>query len=307
MKLKILITLLFVVNSTFCITSSPQQQAPDITALFQKINSRSYCTQILPHDFSSLLQLLDHGKKNKKKSDYFERVFRTFTRLVKEAPCINAYAFKDALYRFPELMKDAVIPTTCTQLDTKKLLELDIIDRFKGSVNSLLYNQFLHEYAGFKKDPEHFLEQLSDQITTIVHEEYSITQLRTILVRFLETCLAKLAWLPDHQEEVWHSTKAISENLKKLVDYNIIDDVDDLDDTYWSLVHRFCVFIDLFSTNLSLEFYNTVQNDIARKKLLLTELEEQQDWLISKSDFLNNAIQEQKTRLLAHQNGIITR
>ncbi len=288
-------------------TKPAPQPNTDVSAIFKVINNRTYCSDILPHDFSCLLQLLQYGKQQKKDAIYVERVLRLFTRLVKEAPCINAYAFKDTIARMPELMKDSLKPLVATTLDTKTLLEMELVDRFKGSVNSLLYNKFLHDYSGFKKEPDLFLEQISQQVTTLFEQETDNSQTRAVLMRFLETCMAKLAWSPDAHELIWNSTKEISHNLKKFSDQSILEDMDDLDDLYWSLIHRFCFFLDIFGTTLSTDFYDTIQRDIAQKKLDLTELEEQQDWLICKADFLRSSVEHHKTRLLAFQNGILTR
>jgi hypothetical protein len=311
MKLKVLLVLFFALNTA--LYADTKQQKPintpntDVSVIFRKINHASYCTDVLPHDFSCLLQLLEHGNHNKKDPLYFERVLRLFTRLAKEAPCINAYAFNDLVARMPSLLKNSTTLHAQKLLDTKSLLEMDIIDRFKGSVNSLLYSQFLNDYSGFKKDPDTFLEQASDQITGILEEEWNVGQMRTIVVRFLEVCLAKLAWSPDNYEQIWQSTKGIARNLGTFIDQHILEDVDDLDDTLWSLVYRFHFFVDIFGNNLPLEFYNTASTEINNQKLLLTELEEQQDWLIGKAQFLQNSIQGAKTRMLAFEKGILAR
>jgi hypothetical protein len=165
----------------------------------------------------------------------------------------------------------------------------------------------LNDYSGFKKDPDIFLEQVSDHISGIFEEELMITQLRSMLIRFLELCLSKLAWSPDNCLHVWDSTKGIAHHLHLLLDNHIIDDLDDLDDMYWSLIHRMCVFIDLFANDLPDEFYTTACADIANKKLILTTLEEQQDWLINKADFLQHHLHTNKARMLAYQNGILVR
>ncbi len=311
MKSKVLLVLFFALTTALYADTKQQKQTPapnaDVSVIFRKINHATYCSDILPHDFSCLLQLLDHGNQTKKDALYFERVLRLFTRLAKEAPCVNAYAFNDLLARMPALLQQSTKLNAQKVLDSKALLEMDIIDRFKGSVNSLLYTQFLNDYSGFKKDPDTFLERASDQITGIMEEELNVGQMRTILVRFLEVCLAKLAWSPDNYAQIWHSTKDIARNLSNFIDHHILEDVDDLDDTIWSLVYRFHFFIDIFGNHLPLEFYNTASSEISNQKLLLTELEEQQDWLIGKAEFLQNSLRSAKTKMLAFEKGILTR
>jgi len=311
MKLKVLLVLFFALSTALSATPKQQKTPPvqntDVSVIFRTINHASYCCDVLPHDFSCLLQLLEHGQRSKKDPLYFERVLRLFTRLSKEAPCINAYAFNDLIARMPSLLQQSTTLHAHTVLDNKTLLEMDIIDRFKGSVNSLLYTQFLNDYSGFKKDPDTFLEQVSDHISGILEEEWNVGQMRTILVRFLEVCLGKLAWSPDNYEQVWRSTKGIAHNLGTFTQQRIIEDVDDLDDMLWSLVYRFHFFLDLFGNNLPHEFYDMAGADIRNGKLLLTEIEEQQDWLVGKAEFLQNSLRSGKTRMLAFEKGILTR
>lgn len=302
MKSKILMSVCIMLFShTLTIAKGPA----DMAAIFHELNCPEYCTDILPHDFSHLIKLLEYGKNTKKESDYVERVLRLYIRLVKGAPCINGYAFADLLTRLPDLLQHC-----CTiknkQSSSTALLDMDMFDRFKESVNSVLYNRFLTEYDVFKQDPDNFLQDLSQQVLDLAQEEIAVLQVRNVLMRFLEISIGKLVWSADESEKAWESTKKIADELTKLTELAIIEDINELDDLFWSLTYRFGFFIDIFASNLPNDFYDTVQQDIATKKLLLVNLEEQQDWLEAKESYLIRTLKCSKAKMFAYQSGILT-
>ena len=181
-----------------------------------------------------------------------------------------------------------------------------MFDRFKESVNSVLYTSFLNEYDLFKKDPDNFLQDLSQQVLDLAQEEIAVLQLRNVLMRFLETSIGKLVWSADESEKAWDSTKKIASELTKLTEQAIIEDINELDDLFWSLTYRFGFFIDIFASTLPDAFYDVVQQDIVAKKLLLVNLEEQQDWLEAKETYLTRTLKCSKAKMFAYQNGILT-
>lgn len=302
MKSKILISLFILVFSHVIISTKSHV---DMAVIFHELNRPEYCTDILPHDFSYLIKLLEFGKNTKKDSAYVERVLRLYVRLAKGAPCINGYAFSDLLTRLPDLLSHCCAVKN-KHLLTSSLPDMDMFDRFKESVNSVLYNRFLHEYDLFKKDPDNFLQDISEQILGLAQDEIETMQMRNVLMRFLETSIGKLVWSPDESEKVWESTKKIATELTKLAEQMIIEDITELDDLFWSLTYRFSFFTDIFAHNLSEAFYSIVEHDVAQKKLLLVTLEEQQDWLETKSAYLMRMLKRSKAKMLAYQNGILT-
>jgi len=303
MKSKILISSCIILFShTLAIAKGPV----DMAAIFHELNRPEYCTDILPHDFSYLIKLLEYGKNTKKDSEYAERVLRLYIRLVKGAPCINGYAFSDLLTCLPDLLTHCCVIKNKHLSTPPTMLDMDMFDRFKESVNSVLYNRFLTEYDVFKKDPDNFLHDISQQVLDLAQEEIATLQLRNVLVRFLEISIGKLVWSSDESEKAWESTKKIATELTKLTEQTIIEDVNELDDLFWSLTYRFSFFIDIFASNLPHTFYDTVQHDIAQKKLLLFNLEEQQDWLEAKESYLARMLKCSKAKMFAYQNGILT-
>jgi len=315
MKSKALLTLICTSFTTFTPAHAKIKQgkharvrASDVAVIFSDISKPSYSTDILPHNFSYLTNLLEYGNNTKKGRAYTERVLRVFNRLIKGTGYINAYAFSDMLEVLPGLLEqDCVAHRSKGLIQNSSLLDLDMYDRFKESVNNLLYNRFLTDYDSFKQDPEDFLGQLTANILDVVEEEVSIQDLRQVLVRFLELSASKLVWSPEDQEYVWSSVKKISKQLAKLVEYNVLEDVDTLDDMYWSLVERFCFFVEMTHTHLTTDFYDTIQHDIRSDKLLLVNLEEQEHWLEKKEDRLLRTVKSCKAKKLAYDQGILAR
>lgn len=304
MKSKILMSACIILFSHISVTAKGQV---DMAAIFHELNRSDYCIDILPHDFSYLVKLLQYGKNTKKDSEYAERVLRLYIRLVKGAPCINGYAFADLLTRLPDLLSHCCVIKNKHLTTSPNLLDMDMFDRFKESVNGVLYNRFLTEYDLFKKNPDDFLQNISQQVLDLAQEEIATLQLRNVLMRFLEISINKLVWSADEPEKAWDSTKTMAAELTKLIQQNIIEDTDELDDLFWSLTYRFSFFTDIFASNLSEAFYNTVQHDIANKKLLLVNLEEQQDWLETKEQYLTRTLQCSRAKMIAYQkNGILT-
>jgi hypothetical protein len=277
------------------------EYSSDMAIIFKDLGKADYSTEVLPHNFSHLVTLLDYGKKNQKNTAYAERVMRVFTRLVKGAEYINGHIFADMLVKLPSLLTDYCIPNqTRTLLGDNAVLDMEMFDRFKESVNTVLYNRFLADYATFKKDPDNFLDQLSQQIVSVAQEEVSIKDLHYVILRFLEISLSKLVWSPNDYEASWNSVKKTANQLTKMTESNIIESLDDLDDLYWTLIHSYCDrFVSLWNTQLPNEFYEYINHDICDgKEFLLLDLEEQESWLESKKTYFKRMMQKNQAKRL---------
>ena len=267
-------------------------------------NNPIYISDILPHDFSHFIQLLQHSKSmTQHRRAYIKSVIKLFGNKIKGAQYINAYAFSLMLDQLPDLFEEYFSLKRC----------LDPINSTK-KVYSILEETFLNKFDTFKQKPREFLDTLSHDIveslqkdTEFITEDISIEQLRQSIVRFLESCTSKLVWSPEDHEAIWDSAKKISKQFEVLIDRNIITDSSDLDDLYWSLIHRFCFFIDITGSDLPLEFYEKIRNDIASQQLLLLELDEQEKSIEPKMAHLKHALFNGEARKRAIDNGIIAR
>jgi hypothetical protein len=265
-------------------------------------NRPEYIQDILPSNLSHFIQFLQHGKKTKQTRAYLKSVFKLFNNKVKAAPYLNAYTFSTMLEQLPELLGDHFV-----------IARLDSLDKYKESINDILYSNFLAKYDVFKKKTHEFFDGLSQEIINVLQsdislleESVSVVELRQTMIRFLEIGSGKLVWSPDEPDAIWDSVKKISTQLEALMDINIINDSNDLDDLYWSLIHRFCFFLDVAGNQLPLSFYDKVKNDIATQQLLLLELEEQEPVLEPKAKWLMRAIVQAQAKREGTEKGIIT-
>lgn len=266
-------------------------------------NNQEYTQEILPNDFSHFIQFLNNGKKTKQSRAYVKSVFKLFGNKLKATQYVNAHAFSAMLEQLPPLLEDYCMVTKSNKLNAHK-----------ENVTSILYSTFLSKYDYFKKCPQEFFDDLSQEIlnalqheASMIHDDVSIDQLRQSMVRFLEIGLNKLVWNIGEHEKIWDSVKSISKNLEKLMECNVIDDANDLDDLYWSLIHRFCYFIDMTGPDLPFDFYEKIKTEVSAQQLLMLDLEEQEASLESKSEKLMGALVMAQAKKQATERGIIVR
>ena len=112
-------------------------------------------------------------------------------------------------------------------------------------------------------------------------------------------------WSPQDEMKTWQSAKKIARQLAELMECNILDDVNDLDDLYWSIVHRYCFLLDINATEMPLSFYEDIQNDLADQQPLLLALEEQEDFIERKAERLLRSLVRGKARRAAFDRGIL--
>jgi hypothetical protein len=274
------------------------------TFLRTAFNNPVYVSDILPHDFSHFIQLLQHSKSmTQHRRAYVKSVIKLFNNKIKGTQYINAYAFSVMLDQVPDLFEE--------YFSLKRLLDPA---RSTKKVYTILEETFLNRFDQFKEKPREFLDTLSHEIvenlqkeSELITEDISVEQLRQSIVRFLELCITKLVWSPEDHEAIWDSVKKISRQCEVLIDRNIISDSSDLDDLYWSLIHRFCFFVDITGSDLPIEFYEKIRNDIASQQLLLLELEEQEKSIEPKMAHLKRALFNGEAKKRALDNGIVAR
>lgn len=264
-------------------------------------NRPDYASEFLPNNFSHMMQFLQHGLDTQQGPSYAQSVFKLFGNKLKAAPYINAYVFADMLAPLQTILKDYFVgpkPRSINQLKT--------------SVNDVLYSSFLSQFDFFKKDPKLFFNNLSNEILTSLNHELSGSkneiikeQLRQTVVRFFELCISKIVWSPEESTEIWNTIKITSEQLTSMMKDRIIEDVDHLDDLFWSITHRFCFFIDLVGADLPISFYQTVKQDLLAKKTLLSKIDEQESAITSKSDHLMQTILAGEAKARASQAGSV--
>ena len=261
-----------------------------------------YRQDILPNNFSYLVQLLDYGAHTKQTREFGQDTFGLFSKVLKGSEYLNSYVFNSFLEQLPGLLKHYF---TGYQLESTSQLilvnDLDMLERLQKTVTTIVYTKFTNDFAHCKNNPEQFLNDLTQKIVSATKQEVSMEQLRQIVIRFLEVCLCKLIWNPRDEEKTWTSIKSISHNLAALMEYNIVDDINDIDELFWTLVHRYRYFLELHNTTMPLSFYAKIKRDIRTQKLMLFELEEQESFLQTKTSCLMNTVLAQEAKKRAYE------
>jgi len=265
-----------------------------IEDFFRKTYNRpEYAQEVLPNDFSHLLQFLEHGNRSNKKRIYSRSIIRIFANKLKTSPYVNAYAFDEMLPDMIELLTPQI--ESAVQTD-EKLVRI---------VYDLLYSSFSSNFSLFKQQPHLFLDDLSQDIIEHMNECYtpvvSVEELRSGLIRFLEIILNKLIWHPEDGVKTWNLVKSIADHLADFVESDIIADTEDLNDLYISLVERYIFFLDINVNELPIAFYRGVKEDIATSSTVLLELEEQEEFIEPKAQRLIYALNRGQARALAQR------
>lgn len=273
----------------------PTNAAKLLKSIERDLQDPSY-RDILPNNFSYLIQLLDYGKKSEQSREYTQNVLGLFSKLLKGCDYVNSYSFNSLIGQMPDLLKHHF---TVYQLDGMQLVlaqDLDMLERLEQAVTSIVYTKFSTDFNLCKSNPEQFLDDLSKRLVATTNQEVSMAQLRQIVIRFLEVGLSKLIWSPRDEEKSWESVKKISHNIATLMDQKIIDDVNDVDELYWTLVHRYRYFLELNNSDLPLSFYHKIAGEISGQELLLFKLEEQEPFMQSKANCLLTTLATQEAK-----------
>ncbi len=143
-----------------------------------------------------------------------------------------------------------------------------------------------------------FYKHEAEQIQKAMNRRHEAERLRNLLIRFFETCINKIMWEPKG-ESPWRSFGSIAQGIQNLAEYGVIDHMDDLDDLYWSLTHRFCYFLEIAGSVLPPETFVQIENDLDGRAVSFLEFKEQDDDVVSKKDTLLKAIGQAKIRALA--------
>jgi len=224
-----------------------------------------------------------------------------FANILKGADYVNAYAFSDLIQNFPTTLKDYfTLHKSRTYIANQELFDAHMYDRFNQTVNTMLYLRFSNEYDEFKRNPDSFLKTISNEIVSMAQEEFTRGQIRQDIVRFCEIALSKMIWNPDDHIKTWDITKKIANQLASLLEHNILDDVNDLDDIYWTLLHRYCYFIDLTHTDMPLQFFDEVKRDINSQQSILFALEEQDLIVAPKIECFKHTLMHAEARARAY-------
>jgi hypothetical protein len=245
----------------------------------ERFNDTFYVENFLPVCFEHVTDFLHFGLLSKDPRSTALMTLDIFHQRIKECRWVNPFALSLLLKSLPSLLGSLCADDT----EAQKL-------RVKG----LIYEAIRYRFDLLKDDPESFMNNLADTIVEDLANPNTTTaqDIQNMMIRFLESTLDKIIWDARDQEYVWESVKLIARQLEILFEHNIIAHEKDLNHLYWSLISRFCYFIELSGNQLSLTCCRTIREDVelcaSRAPFLLKE--EFEEYSIKKVDRLMEII-----------------
>jgi hypothetical protein len=252
------------------------------------LKDHNYARGIYYTDQSWFMELLQGVAKSQVNSRrYIHAAFKTFTNVVKGTDAITTDSFIDTIQFLNEFLPP-YMQQRHYEVYTEHILDRDaeIHQRLKEFNRAFLLNSFKANYDDFKTSPVIFLHNLADILAQASQEEAEILKLRHMLKLFLELHLGKLLWAVEDGVGCWEQVKTIAYLLTTLFENNVLDDLNDLDDLYWSLIHRFGNFFEHAYRNCSMDLFDIIKQDIAHGSLLLLDLEEHDTCIEKRSECL---------------------
>lgn len=259
-------------------------------------NHPDYGTEFLPNNFFHFTQFLKRNTPQTR--SYYQSILRMFGNKLKQSMYINPYAYCQMLDEVTPLLQQA-----CSHELTPAYKTL------QKQISSSMYETMLNKFDYLKIDPDAYFTDLSQDIISLIQTsnelsaDASIEELRKSFMVFFEMTVNKLIWNPQEYEQAWRNVKIIADQLARLYEKDILNDQDDLNDLFITLLERFCLFLDLSYAEIPIEFYQNIRNDIEAKNLLFLELEQEQ-FIESKSQRLERAITMTEAKTRAYHSGI---
>ena len=260
--------------------------------LNQTFNNREYGTEFLPYSLSHLTQFLEFAHTNKQSPEFIEGALRLFNQKIKNAPFLTAASLERFLDKAHPHFEThlAVTPFSLWQ-ESKHLLS----------------QAFREKFSFAQKDPLGFFEYVSKNLAHEVQVNMITPErVRATCMRFLSCTTDKIIWSPSDQAETWRSFKKIGDNFHALHLKKVIPDELDANELYWSLIERYCHFLKLTGTRLSLDTCKIIKQDLADRTIPWLLQKEQESVLETKMDRLTVAVLETEAKIHAHSQGIIT-
>jgi sulfur relay (sulfurtransferase) DsrC/TusE family protein len=159
-----------------------------------------------------------------------------------------------------------------------------------------LSDLFAKYFTYFQKQPDSFMTTLAEQIAkqtnqSVTQQHIDVERLQKDVLRFFELCTNKLIWSCQEDIQAWYNCNRLAHECQICLDNNVLCGLDAVDDMCWSLIHRFCYFVELSQPQLSKNFYAQVLHELQTKPLKLVALEEQEELMTSKKIHLMQRMQ----------------
>jgi hypothetical protein len=189
-------------------------------------------------------------------------------------------------------------------------------ESLQQGMEKLMLSHFTNFFDLFQKDPGTFVARMSGELSTYAEgvvgksREFALADfenqkdLRNMIVRCFETVISKTVWDQTAHEGIWNSFMSIANGIYKLATSHVLGHMDDLDDLYMSLTHRFCWYLDFTAGFFPVAFYEEIEDDITKKVAFFLEFKEQDEGIRSKKEILLEAVVKAKAKAVAIEKGL---
>ncbi len=261
------------------------------------LNRKDYINKFLPLNLCHAIDFMQFGSTTKLPRACIAGALDMFAQKLKATNFINFYEVSNFVEKLHTIVQQFVT------------VELFIREK-KSIIKNVVYKNFFNNFEQFKLNPELFVDKLSYEIIDELYfsqeeRDASIEKLQQSISEFLEVIINRLAWSPIVEKDIWEYIKLLSCQLQALADNNIISGMDMLDKHYWALIHRFSYFLKLTGSDISINTYDKILNDLETKFIPLLHIDEQEDFLTTKKSYLRSEIFAARTKAMAKFNGII--
>lgn len=188
----------------------------------------------------------------------------------------------------------------------------------RGNVEDLMLDRFTDRYDSFQSQPDLFISKMSADITKVVKSRLAVIKeeeeerdlkekLRSLIIRFLDVSIGKMIWYEEAYRSIWSSFLSVADNLHTIGKRGIINDQDNLDELWDSLVRRFVWYLDFNGSALPVEFYEQIEEDLKNNIVFFLEVDEQDEGIRTKKDMIAEAIISAKAKAIAYERqGIVS-
>jgi hypothetical protein len=266
-----------------------------------KFNNPKYTQDFLPHNLSDMIQFFEYSKNTNQNKKFVRSIFKIFHQKFKSLEYLSAQEFTKFLDRLPDLI-EYVFNVNIAQ------------NQPQIKIKDVLYNEFLNKYETFRQDPHVFFNNLSEKIyrsfDTEEHvqtNDISNSELKSMILRFVEYACSKLVWFVEDQPDIWTQFNQTCNTLCKLREKNIIEDIDDINDLIHSALARFMLVLDIRGSVLPKEFYEKAYNETQQNTQAWLNIEEQDEMMKTKKETLLSALKAAHAKSMAREKyGIIS-
>lgn len=271
----------------------PRFTKTGLADFFKFYFNTSLYAQFLPRTFIHLVDFFDYAINTNKPASFIVRVFLIFDQRMGECPWINAYALIVLLDEFSKKL-----PIFCQEPDAPNRLSR-MEKELKKALNR--YGNLL------QKNRKEFIKNTASALETILSPEQTtldVYEVQQCATRFIGHAIQKIIWNPRDQIEVWDNVCAIASRLYDLYENGVIKNQDDLNLLLWSLIYRFGYFIECAGSQLSQDFFKRIEADLSHKKPAPFFIDEQEEFLNTKRQYLVTLATQGMVKSAAAQQGI---